>query len=311
MKKQLLYLLIGGSLLTASCSRTPENKVTEYTSNAKGFLNGKNNEDGEPVYNVMTLTSVTDDWDGKEDFSPNSGDDKLVKVELSVQSTDGNVDIGMLETNFALYDASTKKTFAPSVSIDGPTFKGLASRYESGFAVFSVPVDTKLENLYIASSSSNSLDVDLSKEKTENLLPLKKMEAPKEKTVAVNSKFEVVDNIFELTKVYTIKSITYNANDEKVKKFHTQNPGNESASIVKVEVEIENKDASKNAWISMPWLISEYGAGIPDYSFGETPSEIKPGKHNFTLYYRTFAGEKVLGLNGENKDGEDFSVKLK
>ncbi|WP_300661256.1 hypothetical protein [Fluviicola sp.] len=44
MKKQFLCLLIGGALLAASCSRTPESKVTEYTSNVKGFLNGKNNE---------------------------------------------------------------------------------------------------------------------------------------------------------------------------------------------------------------------------------------------------------------------------
>lgn len=311
MKKQLFYLLIGGSLLATSCSKTPENKVTEYTSNVKGFLNGKNNEDGEAVYNIMTLTSVTDDWDGKEDYSPNSGDDKLIKVEIAVQSTDGGTDIGMLESNIALYDASTKKTFAPSSSLAaGPSFKGLMSTYETGYAVYSVPADTKLENLYLASSPKGASEMDLSKEKTENLLPLKKMDAPKEKTVALNNKFEVVDNIFELTKIYTFKSITYNAQDDKVKKYHSENPGNESASIVKVELEIENT-ASKNAWISMPWLVSEYGAETPDYSFGETPSEIKPGKTTFTLYYRVNAGEKVFALNGENKEGEDFSVKLK
>ena len=311
MKKQLFYLLIGGSFLATSCSKTPENKVTEYTSNVKGFLNGKNNEEGLPVYNIMSLTSVTDDWDGKEDYSTKNDGDKLIKIEFSVQSTDGGTDIGMLETNIALYDASTKKTFPTSVSFDGPSFKGLTSTYESGYAVYSVPADTKLDNLYLGASTDNSLDMDLSKEKVENLLPLKKMDAPKEKTVALNAKYEVVDNIFELTKIYTIKSITYNTNDAKVKKYHSENPGNESASIVKIEIEIDNTAASKNAWISMPWLITEYSAGLPDYAFGETPSEIKPGKTSLTLYYRVNAGEKVYALNGENKEGEDFSLKLK
>lgn len=311
MKKQLLCLIIGGSLLVASCSRTPENKVTEYSSNVKGFLNGKNDEDGFPVYNVMTLKSVTDDWDGKEDFSTKNDGDKLVKVEFSVQSTDSKTDIGMLETNIALYDASTKKTYSPNVSLStGATFKGLMSTYESGYAVFSIPADAKLENLYIASSNKNALDVDLSKEKVENLLSLKKADAPKEKTTALNSKNAVEDIIFELTKTYTIKSITTDANDAKVKAYRSKNPGSEEYSFVKVELDIENSSASKEAWISMPWLVSEYGLENPDFEFGETPSTVKPGKTSFTLYYRVYAGEKILGFVGENTDGEDYAVKL-
>src|SRR5690606_36744977 len=96
--------------------------------------------------------------------------------------------------------------------------------YESGYAVYSVPADAKLENLYLASSPKGASNMDLSKEKTENLLSLKKADAPKEKMVALNSRFEVVDNIFELTKIYTIKSITYDANDDKVKKFRSESP---------------------------------------------------------------------------------------
>lgn len=311
MKKQFFYLLIGGSLLAASCSRTPETKETTYTTNVKGFLNGKNNEDGDPVYNIITLNSVSDDWDGKEDYSPNTGDEKLIKVEISVQSTDSKTDIGMLETNIALFDAASKTTYAPSVSISaGPSFKGLASTYESGFVVYSVPVDTKLENLYLASSSKAALDMNLSKEPLENLLPLKKADEAKEKTVALNSRFEVEDGIFQLTKIYTIKSITYNANDEKVKKFRTSSPENANMSVVRVDMEIENTSASNDAWVSMPWLISQYGNELPDYNFGETPSNIKPGKHTFSLYYCIYAGEKVMKLNGENKEGEQYSIKL-
>lgn len=311
MKKQLLCLIVGGSLLAASCSRTPESTTTEYTSNVKGFLNGKNNEDGEPVYNMFTLKSTIDDWDGKEDFSPKSGDDKLVKVEFSAQSTDSHTDLGMMETNLALFDASTKKTYPASVSIaTGATFQGLMSTYESAYAVFSVPADAKLENLYLGASSKNSLDVDLGKEKIETLLPLKKMDAPKEKTVALNSKHTVEDNIFELKKTYTFKSVTYNANDDKVKKFLAENPGSEAYSIVKLDIDIENSDASKEAWVSMPWIVTEYGMTNPDYAFGETPSNIKPGKTSLTLYYRVYAGEKVLGFVGEGKEGKDYSIKL-
>lgn len=311
MKKNLFYLLIGGSFLAASCSRTPENKETTYTSNVKGFLNGKNNEEGEPVYNIMSLTSVSDDWDGKEDYSPNSGEEKLIKIEISVQSTDSKTDIGMLETNIALFDATAKKTYSPIVSLSaGPSFKGMSSTYQTGFAVYSVPLDSKLENLYLASSSEAAIDMDLSKESTKNMLPLKKMDEQKEKTVALNSQFKVEDGIFQLTKIYTIKSITYNANDEKVKKFRTSSPESSNMSIVKVDIEIENTSASADAWISMPWLISEYGNELPDYNFGETPSNIKPGKHTFSLYYRVYAGEKIMSLNGESKEGDDYSIKL-
>lgn len=310
MKKHFFSLIIGATLL-ASCSSTPQNIVTEYTANVKGFANAKNNEEGEPVFNVFTLTSVTDDWDGKDDFSTKNDGDKLIKVEFNAQSTDSKTDLGMMETNLALFDASTKKTYAASASIvTGPTFKGLASTFEIAYAVFSVPADAKLENLHLGASSKNALDIDLSKEKTETLLSLKKAEAPKEKTIALNSKNAVVDNIFNLTKTYTLKSVTLNANDEKVKKFRAESPESAAYSIVKLEIDIENSSASEEAWISIPWILSEYGAGIPDYAFGETPSKIKPGKQSFTFYYKVYVGEKVLGFVGENKDGEDFTVKL-
>lgn len=313
MKKQFLCLLIGGSLLAASCSRTPESKVTEYTSNVKGFLNAKNDEDGEPVYNVISLKSVTDDWDGKEDFSPNSGDEKLVKVEFSVQSTDMNTDIGMLEANLALFDATTKKTYPASMSLAvGPTFKGLASTYESGYAVFSIPVDAKLDNLYLGADAKNDRGLDLSKVKTDALLSLKKLEAPAESSIEVNESFEVEDIIFDLTKTYTFKSITYNVNDEKVKKYRAAYPGSESTVFVKLELDIENSSSSEKAWVSMPWLISEYGSGIPDSdaAFGERPSQVDPGKTSLVLYYRLHAGEKAIEFIGEDNRGEDYSLKL-
>jgi hypothetical protein len=308
MKKHFFSLIIGAALL-ASCSSTPKSIVTEYTSNVKGFLNAKTSEEGTPVFNVFTLTTVTDDWDGKEDFSTMTDGDKLVKVEFTAQSTDSQIELGMLETNVALYDASTKKTYAASVSLAaGPTFKGLASAFESGYAVFSVPADAKLDNLYLG--TTNDANKDLGKAKTESLLPLKKTEAPKEKTITLNSKNTVVDNIFNLTKTYTLKSVTLNANDETVKKFRKESPESAAYSIVKLEIDIENSSASQDAWISVPWIVSEYKIGIPDYAFGETPSQIKPGKHSFTFYYKVFSGEKVLGFIGENLDAGDYTVKL-
>jgi hypothetical protein len=256
------------------------------------------------------LKSVTDDWDGKDDFSTKNDGDKLVKVEFYVQSTDSKTDIGMMETNVVLFDATTKKTYPASVSFSGPTFKGLATTFESGYAVFSVPADVQVDNLYLAATAKDVLDTDFSKEKTESMLTLKKAETPKEKTVALNSKHVVIDNIFNLTKTYTLKRVTLNANDEKVKKFRADSPESAGYSIVKLEIDIENASPSDDAWIGIPWIVSEYGAGIPDYSFGETPSQIKPGKHSFTFYYKVLAGEKVLGFAGESKDGKDFTVKL-
>lgn len=313
MKKQILCLFIGGALLATSCSRTPENKETEYTSNVKGFQNAKNNEEGEPVFNMISLSLVTDDWDGKEDFSPNSGDDKLVKVEFSVQSTDGGVDIGMMETNIALFDASTKKTYPASVSIaTGPTLQALMTTFETGYAVFSVPVDTKLDNLYLGATTKNALDIDLSKENVETLLPLKKMEAPAEKTVALSASHAVEDIIFGMTKTYTFKSVTFDTNDDKVKSYHSANPGMGAYSFVKLELDIDNSSTSENAWVNLPYLITEYGYSIPDYdsSFGEKPSEVGPGKTSLTLYYRVYKGEKLAGFVGEDRAADDYTVKF-
>ncbi|MBC9812451.1 hypothetical protein H9Y05_08195 [Crocinitomicaceae bacterium CZZ-1] len=312
MKKQILCLFIGGALLATSCSRTPESKETEYTSNVKGFLNAKNNEEGEPVFNMISLSLVTDDWDGKEDFSPNSGDDKLVKVEFSIQSTDGSVDIGMMETNLGLFDSSTKKTYPASVSLaTGPTLQALMSTFETGYAVFSVPVDTKLDNLYLGASTKDGA-IDLSKENIESLLPLKKMEAPAEKTVALSASHAIEDIIFGMTKTYTFKSVTFNANDDKVKNFHSANPGMEGYSFVKLELDIDNSSKTEKAWVNLPYLISEYGYSIPDYdsSFGEKPSDVQPGKTSLTLYYRVRTGEKVIAFVGEDRKADDYSVKL-
>ncbi len=224
-----------------------------------------------------------------------------------------NTNIGMLETNISLFDAATKKTYAASTSLaTGPTFKGLSSTYESGYAVFSVPVDAKLDDLYLGASSKNELNVDLSKEKKETLLPLKKLEAPAEKTVALNATHAVEDIIFGLTKTYTFNKITYNVKDEKVKKFHAGLPGMEYVTFIKLELDIENSSASEKAWVSMPWLITEYGYSLPESGseFGEKPSQVDPGKTSLVLYYRVNAGEKVFQFVGEDNKGDDYTVKL-
>lgn len=307
MKKEFFNLLLGTALL-ASCS-SPENKVIEYSANVKGFYNGQNESDGTPIFDILTLNSVTYDWDGGGDFSANSGE-KLIKVELSGNTTSSKADLGLLESNIALFDASTKKTYPASVSLKkGATFKGIATRRESGYAVYSVPSDVQLDNLYIGTDKT-SAQADLSKEKVENLLPLKKSDEPEEKKVELNSKQTVEESIYDLTKTYTFKTIVINANDETVKKYRSENPESSNYTIVRLDIDIENSSDTKDAWIDIPWLLSEYALNLPDYSFGETPSQIKPGKHSFSFYYKIYKGSKVFGFNGENKFGEDYSVKL-
>jgi hypothetical protein len=313
MKKQFLCLFIGGALLATSCSRTPENKETVYTTNVKGFLNAKTSEEGEPVFNMISLSTVIDDWDGKEDFSTKNDGDKLVKVEFSVQSTESGVDIGMMENNLALFDASTKKTYPASSSIvTGPTLQALMSTFETGYAVFSVPADAKLDNLYLGATTKNALDVDFSKENVETLLTLKKLDTPAEKTVTLGASHAVEDILFGMTKTYTLKSVTFNSNDDKVKNFFAENPELKTYSFVKLELDIDNSSTSQNAWINLPYLISEYGWAIPYYdpAFGDKPSEVAPGKTSLTLYYRVYAGEKLIGFVGEDRKADDYSVKF-
>ena len=308
MKKQFFGLIIGTALL-ASCS-SPENKVTEYSANVKGFYNGQDDENGLPIFDILTLQSVIDDWDGNDDFSPNSGSEKLIKVELTGETTSSEADLGLLESNIALFDVSTKTTYTATVSLStGATFKGLATRHESGYAVYSVPSEVSLENLYIGTDKLSSKS-DLSGEKTENLLALKKLDAPKEETKEINTVKVVEDNVFGITKTYTFKSIVYNANDETVKKFRSENPESANYSIVRLDIDIESSSDSKEAWISIPWLISEYELNRPDYSFGETPSTIAPGKHSFSFYYKVYTGSKIFGFNGEDQLGKDYSIKL-
>lgn len=308
MQKHFFKLLLGTALFV-SCS-SPENKVTEYSANVKGFYNGQNDEDGLPIFDILTLESVTDDWDGSDSFSPNGGGEKLIKLELSGQTTDSNTDLGLLESNIALFDASTKKTYTASVSLSvGATFKGIGTRYTSGYVVYSVPAEVVIDNLYIGTDKQSSKS-DLSGEKTENLLPLKKLEEPKEKEVELNAVKSVEDNIFGMTKTYTFKKIVCNANDETVKKFRSENPESSAYSIIRLDIDIENSSDSKEAWINIPWLISEYSLERPDYSFGETPSTITPGKHSFSFYYKVYMGAKILGFNGEDKLGRNYSIKL-
>lgn len=311
MKGKFFSLLFVTALL-ASCSSKPESKETTYTTNVKGFVNGKSDEDGIPVFDILVLKTVIEDWDGGDKFSPNSGSEKLIKVELSAQTTESSVDLGILETNLALFDASTKKTYTASVSLSvGATFPAILERYQSGYAVYSVPSDAKLENLYIGIDKKN-IKNDLSGEKVENLLPLKKLDAPKEESKDLNVSKTVES--YDGTKTYTFKKITYNVNDDAVKKYIAEDTFEMHQpyyTFVRLDMDIATSSTSQETWITFPWLVSEYGFELTDYNFGERPNTIPPGSHSFSLYYRVYAGAKILGFNGEDRLGENYSVEIK
>lgn len=309
MKTKLFSLFVVTALLV-SCSK-PESKETTYTTNVKGFFNGKNDEDDVPVFDMLTLQTVTEYWDGGDNFSPNSGSEKLIKVELSGQTTSSSVDLGILETNIALFDASTKQTYTASFSLNvGATFPALLERYQSGYVVYSVPSETVLDNLYIGIQKEIEKN-DLSSAKVEDLLPLKVLGAPTEESKDLN----IVKTVegFDATKTYTFKKVVFNVNDDVVKKFIAQDTlslHTPEYSFVRLDIDIETSSTTEETWISTPWIVSEYGFDLTDNEFGERPSTITPGKHSFSFYYKVYTGAKILGFNGEDQFGKDYSIEF-
>jgi|GEM_PF-4807448 len=310
MKKSII--LSGLALvLLASCSKSFENKETVYEANVKGFYKTKDDEE-KPVFCMISLTKVIDGWDGDDKFEAKADTDKLIKVELKGRSTDTDVDMGITESAIELYDASTKKTYtASSAASEGLTFKGGLDARAEGYAVYSVPADTKTDNLYIGVSTDGQ-KIDWSKEDLAFLLPLKKQAAPVEKTVAINSVHSVEDIIFNLTKVYTIKDITYNCEDANVKKYRKETGIDLTESFVRINLDIKNGSSSDAAYVSQPFLYTEYGAMSGSYGIGEEfPSTVAPGATvSVAVYYGLPAGTKSLNIIGEDKDGSDYVIEL-
>lgn len=314
MKTLTFYAACISMLALTACSRSFENKETTYESNVKGFFNA-NDEDNMPVFTMLTLEKVTDDWDGggkKPDFEPKESTDKLIKVELKGATTDSQVDLGITEANLELYDSKSKKTYAPIVSMAaGSTFKGAMDNRTSGYVVYSVPTETNVDDLYIGINKELKTS-DLSKVEIATLLPLKKADALKENVITINESKKVNDIIFDVEKTYTFSTLTVNCNDDKVAKDRKDGYKDASTSYVKLSIEVSHGSTSSGAYIDEPWLVTEYGIVGKNYEMGEFPMKLEPGETvKMDLYYEVPAGAKIIGLMGENMDGSDYAIELK
>ncbi len=318
MKKSLILFGLVGSIL-ASCSSSNSSKVEQkeiaYEANLKGFVREHDNN-GNPRYVVLELIKVTDGWDGgeKKHFSPKESGDKLIKVELKGYTTSSRIDLGVTEANFELYNAATKKSYAAYVSAQAKvTFKGGDKKSAEGYVVYSVPAETNIDDLYIGINQELQTR-DWSKEDVNTLLGLKKVAFDgAEKTVDLNAEFEVETGGFNVVKkAYRIKSITYNCNDQEVKRVLEENPYYAGDVFIRVTVEVEHLSGNTSASIYTPYLIWEYGTLSSEYDFeNDLPSEVEPGEIlTIQAYYRTSKGAKILKLVGEDSDDYDFSLDL-
>lgn len=313
MKKLIYYSACICLLVATSCSRNFENKEEAYEANVKGFFNS-NDEDGTPQFTILTIEKVINDWDGGGDnpaYEAKESTDKLIKVEIRGTTTHHSLNLGITEANLELFDSKSKKTYAPLISLsNGVTFKGTADRSVSGYVVYSIPTEANPDDLYIGINKEMATS-DLSKVELSTLLPLKKNEALKESTVAINQTKVVHDGIFELDKTYIFGDLTYNCTDEAVSKYKEENYDDPSESFIKLEIEVKNSSSSNKAFVTEPYLVTEYGIVSKSYSMGEFPSPLEPnGTFKTSLYYQVPVGAKVSGFIGEGLSGDDYSIEL-
>lgn len=317
--KQLLFLVAVSSGLF-SCSREFENKTTDYLYNTKGFFNS-NDDDGNPVYNMFTLRHVTEDWDGEGDeyFTPDSKDEKIIKVDLYgiVSSSLSGKDLGGINSAMIiLYDASTKKAYRGLSSLKKmkPTFQGGFNTSESGYVVYRVPKETSLNNLYIGIDDEDidlsdlkaeiNKELDWSKKDVNDLLPLKPFEVPAEKKVSLNT-VRAVDN-WRGKRTYTLKNFTSYVNDDFVKehiKEESEAYGLENTDVFfKLEMDLESSEDLE--YMETIYLVTEYGHSFPIEK--SVPKTIKAGeKTSLSLYYAI----PPYKIRGVEIDGELVELK--
>lgn len=317
--KQFLFLVVVSSGLF-SCSREFENKTTEYVYNTKGFFNS-NDDDGDPVYNLFTLSQVTDDWDGDGDeyFKPDNKNEKIIKVDLSgrVSSSLSGKDLGGINSAMIiLYDHSTKKAYRGLSSLTKmkPTFQGGFNTSESGYVVYRVPRETKINDLYIGIDDEEvdlsnlkeeiNKELDWSKKDVNDLLPLKPFEVPAEKKVNVN----IVKNIdnWRGKRTYTFKDFTNYVNDDFVKKHikeESEAYGLQNSDVFfKLDIDLEVSEDME--YMETIYLVTEYGYSSPIEK--SVPKEIKAGERiSLSLYY-AMPPYKIRGIE---IDGELIELK--
>lgn len=306
MKKIILAVAISG-LLATSCSRTFENKEIKYNANVKGFFK-MNDEDNKPAYDMLTITEITDDWDGDETYSPNSGDEKLIKVSIHGNTTIYGEDLGFTEASMELYNIKDKVAFKPLLSLKkGSTFKGVSTGNESGFVVYSIPLESDFSNLYIGLNRGLS-ELKWEDESEETLLPLKKVQYDFAENVMSLDVVKTVEEGWNGESIkYSFKSITFNCDDENVKEFK-KDEFNKDNFFARLDIDLENlSDKELSMYTSVPYLVSEYKVISEESNLPSLEDKLAPlEKKTQTIYYTITPGVKHLGFIRDGKYSIEF-----
>lgn len=306
MKKIILAIAITG-LLVASCSRTFENKEMEYKANVKGFFK-MNDENNKPGYDMLTITSIVDDWDGKEKYSPNSGSEKLIKVSMRGSTTIYGEDLGFTEASFELYNMKDKVSFKPILSLkNGSTFKGASTANENGYVVYSIPVESDFADLYIGLNKGLG-EINWADESAETLLPLKEVNYDfAEKVVTLDVTKTIEEGWNGESVKYTFKSITFNCEDDKVKEYK-KDDFNKDKLFARLDIDLENlSEKELSLYTSVPYLLSDYRSMTNESSLPSLDDKLAPlEKKSQTIYYSITPGVNYLGLIKDGKYNIEF-----
>jgi len=320
MKKILsnLIVLAIGVFILSSCERKFKNEEIEYTSNVKGFFKKVHTEESEyykkttSVYDVFSIKSIIEDWDGERSFLPSSGDHKLLKVKLYGSCTLSDLDLEIYELNLELFDSKTGMIYKPLLSLDeGSTFQGLMSNYKDGYVVYDIPEETLLKDLYIGLNRELK-ETNWTKENVSEMLSLDKIEYDSIPKTIDLSKTDVVKTASYSEVKLKFKSITLNCNDEHALAYKKEHEYYALHNVVKLDLDIilgkENDNEKESLYTVAPYLLTEYKL-IPDNSsnFPKLPDNIKRGETLSTsLYYVIDPGHNIVSLSNNDSYKTDI-----
>lgn len=306
-------------LVLVSCSREFENKELVYQANRQGFFKAEGKEGKLPTFDIITIKSITDDWDGDEEFAPSSGSNKLIKVEVYATCTNSDMDLGINEQNLELYNKATGEVIPASLDINvGSTFPALDKRYTGGYVVYEIPTESKFEDLFIGLHYSEGISIetkDWSKEEVSNLLPLKEVAYDAtERTQALNAEKVVADIVFNTEVKYQVKSITYNCNDDAVKAYKKENSFDEDAIFVRLDMAYTCIVAGRNgdARIEDPYLVGQYKILSAASDFGDYPDKVaQDATVEASSYFQVEPGQTIIGITDGYRLNGDFFFEVK
>lgn len=302
MKKTIL---IAGSALVimSSCSKEHLNKKIDTIGSIGTYQIGETEDynidtrqnELVPVYMSVKIDSVIDDVTPKNPDALMPADHKSIKVYFTTE----NKQKELSETDIYVFDTKSKKEYLPTLRDNESKFNNTG-----GFFIVDVPNTTAVEDLTIG------LDDLTNKNKThEGYIDLK----PKTITSTPNKVVKLDSSIINESVLYdggktktTIKSITYNVdnNDKNIDALTRMvNPG---GNFVKVDVEIELIEGEEASVNSLKHLFTQYREIYCSKETNELPFTIK-GKGTIlksSYYFSLWPGENIDYIAETNKQPE-------